>query len=312
MRSSRGQLRLPRTARTRRPASTAPRSDPWQRGTSIVGILSVLLVGLGLILTNDFNRDQLALQQKTAQEQQDLALKGQRADRFVRAVDQLGQEGNDKLGVRLGGVYALEALMKEFPADENMVIEVLCAFVRSHAPYKAKVPISTATPDVRAVMTVLGRRPDPDAHIALDFSYTMLGLYRFNLPGASFRGVDLSVASFSEAKLTRADLRNTDLTNSYFDQADLRGANMAGVILHGTELQGAILAGANLRDVNFTDAILTGADLTGADLSGTATKGLTTAQLACAKVDAATRLPAGVVAPAPGAWQQEKCAVDAD
>ena len=302
-----------RVLRTRRPDSTKTRPDYWQRGTVLAGIFSVLLVGAGLILTNDFNRDQLALQQKTAQEQQDLALKGQRADRFVRAVDQLGQEGKDKLGVRLGGIYALEALMKEFQADENMVIEVLCAFVRSHAPWNADADsITSATPDVRSAMTVLGRRPDPDAHIALDFTNTMLGLTRFNLPGASFRGVDLSISNFSDAVLPRADLGNADFTNSFLDQADLRGANLEGVVLHSTSLQRAKLSGANLRDVDFTLADLTGADLTGADLTSARTKSLTTAQLGCAKVDAATRLPAGVGLPAADAWRQKKCAVNAD
>jgi len=76
----------------------------------------VVLVGVGLVVTNNFNRDQLAQQQQSAHEQQDLALKGQRADRFVRAVDQIGQDGTDRLGVRLGGIYALEVLMKECSA----------------------------------------------------------------------------------------------------------------------------------------------------------------------------------------------------
>ncbi|GIE28706.1 hypothetical protein Ait01nite_017510 [Actinoplanes italicus] len=309
----RRQLRSSRTARTSGSSSTETRSDYWERGTAIAGIFSVLLVGVGLILTNDFNLSQLAQQQKVAQEQQDLALKGQRADRFVRAVDQLGQEEDDKLSVRLGGIYALEALMKEFPADENMVIEVLCAFVRSHAPWTDDPAIPPATPDVRAAMTVLGRRPDPDNHIALDFSNTtLLGLKRFNLPGANFRGVDLSVSNFTDSVLPRADLRNTDLTNSYFNRVDLRGADMEGVVLDSAELQAANLSGANLRNVDFTGADLKGADLSGADLTGARASSLTTAQLACTKVDAATRLPAGVEPPAAGAWQQKNCAVDTD
>ncbi|WP_249998856.1 pentapeptide repeat-containing protein [Actinoplanes sp. M2I2] len=308
----RKQLRLSRTSRTRRLDSMDSRFDRWQSGTAIAGILSVLLVGIGLVLTNDFNRDQLKLQQRTAQEQQDLALKGQRADRFVQAVDQLGQEGEDKLGVRLGGIYALEALMNEFRADENVVIEVLCAFVRSHAPYKKGGGIGDATQDVRSAVTVLGRRPDPDAHLALDFTNTMLGLDRLTVPDASFRGADLSIGDFSDAVLPRADLREASFRYSYLDGAELRGANLEDAYLYGTKLRGAILPGANLRNVDFSEAVLTGADLTGADLTGPRTKGLTTAQLACAKVDAATRLPAGVSPPAPDAWKQKKCAVEDD
>jgi hypothetical protein len=308
----RKQLNSARAARTRRSRSSESRPDAWERGTAIAGILSVLLVGVGLTMTNDFNLSQLAQQQKVAQEQQDLALKGQRADRFVRAVDQLGQEDDDKLSVRLGGIYALEALMKEFPADENMVIEVLCAFVRSHAPW-TEDDIPPATTDVRAAMTVLGRRPDPDNHIALDLSNTtLLGLQRFNLPDANFHGVDLSYSNFSDSVLPRADLRNADLAKSYFNRVDLRAADLEGAVLDDTSLQAANLSGANLRNADFTDADLKGADLTGADLTSAGPTTLTTARLACTRTDATTRLPAGVQPPPAGAWQQKSCAVDTD
>src|SRR4051794_31184239 len=82
-----GWLRPDRRTRTR---GTVP--DWWQRGTATGGLLSVLLVAIGLYLTNNFNRDQIRLQQDSTQQQQDLAVKGQRADRFVKAIEQLGQE----------------------------------------------------------------------------------------------------------------------------------------------------------------------------------------------------------------------------
>jgi hypothetical protein len=77
------KLRSPRTGGDHRPQPALTKPDRWQRFTAVAGIVSVLLVGVGLVLTNDFNRDQLALQQTTAQQQQDLALKGQRAERFI-------------------------------------------------------------------------------------------------------------------------------------------------------------------------------------------------------------------------------------
>jgi len=288
----------------------AAEPDRWQRFTAVAGIVSVLLVGVGLVLTNDFNRDQLALQQTTAQQQQDLALKGQRAERFIRAVDQLGQEGDNKLGIRLGGIYALEALMKEFSTDQNVVTEVLCAFVRSHAPWREEdKAIPDAQPDVRAAMTVLGRRPDPDRHAPLDLSNTALGLEDFNLPGASFRDVDLSVSNFNDAKLPRADLRGSDVSQAYLKRADLRDADLTGVDLTSTSLRATNLTGASLRNVNFAKADLTGADLSGADLAAISGS-LTDAQLSCVKTDAATRLPTGLNAPPADAWRQPRCAVE--
>ncbi|MGH3104581.1 MAG: hypothetical protein ACRDN6_10865 [Gaiellaceae bacterium] len=55
---------------------------------------------------------------------------GQITDRFTRAIDQLGQPGDDKLAVRLGGIYALERIARDSREDHGPVIEVLTAFVR--------------------------------------------------------------------------------------------------------------------------------------------------------------------------------------
>jgi uncharacterized protein YjbI with pentapeptide repeats len=225
-------------------------------------------------------------------------------------VDQLGQEGDNELGIRLGGIYALEALMKEFSTDQNVVTEVLCAFVRSHAPWRDEDEvIPNAQADVRAAMTVLGRRPAPDTHAPLDLSNTALGLKDFNLPSASFRDVDLSVSNLTDAKLPRADLRGSDVSRAFLERADLRGADLTGVDLTSTSLRAANLTGANLRSVNFTKADLTGADISGADLAAIPGS-LTDAQLSCVKTDAATRLPTGLNAPPADAWQQPRCVVE--
>lgn len=52
-------------------------------------------------------------------------------DRFTKAIEQLGSE---RLDVRLGGIYALEALLRPEEAHyRGVAIEVLCAFVSEHA-----------------------------------------------------------------------------------------------------------------------------------------------------------------------------------
>ena len=264
----RGRLRAP----VRPGAKPAPaRADWWQRGTAIGGLVSVLLVAVGLYLTNDFNRDQYRLQQDSARQQQDLALKGQRADRFVKAVDQLGQEGNDKLGIRLGGIYALETLMRDSPNDENTIIEVLCAFVRTHAPLPKIIPkeVPKSPFDVRAALAVLGRRPNPNRHTYLNFNNTLLGL-------------------------AAMDLRNADLYG-----ADLHGANLYGVDLNRANLTETNLTGANLQHANLQHANLTGANLTGANLTGVG--------MDCTTMDALTRLPPGVPRSVPGALERREC-----
>jgi hypothetical protein len=190
------------------------RSDWTGRGTAIGSFASVLLVAVGLYLTNDFNRDQLSQQRESTRGQQDVALKGQRADRFVTAVGQLGQEGTSKIGIRLGGIYALETLMKDSPEDENTVIEVLSAFVRTHAPAPkdkslpaARVIPESAPPsptDIRAAVSVLGRRPNPRDHAPVDLNFTLLGLQEMNLRGADLRSVNLTDPVFDLSQIVCA------------------------------------------------------------------------------------------------------------
>jgi len=55
-------------------------------------------------------------------------------DRFTQAIDQLG---NDKLEIRLGGIYALERMAATSEKDHWKIMEVLTAYVREHAPRRA-------------------------------------------------------------------------------------------------------------------------------------------------------------------------------
>jgi len=66
---------------------------------------------------------------------------GQITERFTRAVDQLG---NEKVDVRLGGIYALERLSRESRDDYGPIVEILTAYVREHAPWP---PSGAATPE---------------------------------------------------------------------------------------------------------------------------------------------------------------------
>lgn len=218
---------------------------------AIVGIASVLLVERSLITAAD-----------TSNKQQKLALQGQVADRFSAAIDHLGQEdekNNNKLSIRLGGIYALQRLMVDSPSDEPAVVQVLCAFVRTHAPIPAKRPktVPPSPADVRAAVAVLGARPHPRSN-RLNFSNTLLGLDHADLTGADLSGADLS-------------------------GANLRGAILIDAILVGTDLRGAHLRGADLTDADLTDAGLSGANLSDANLRGanpTDASGLDSAHLA--------------------------------
>jgi len=194
-------------------------------------------------------------------------------ERFTRAIDQLGHV---QLDVRLGGIYALERIARDSPADRAMIGEVLTAFVRSHAPWPPRLPgqyIATApidqvpelqvrAPDVQASLTVLSRggfaqpegQGDPlDLH-AVDLRHADLG-------GDHLEGVNLSAAQLEEADLVQAHLEGANLSGAQLERANLNYAQLEGVNLSGAQLKEADLVQAHLEGANLNYAQLERADL---------------------------------------------------
>lgn len=216
-----------------------------------------------------------------------LAREGQITERFTRAVDQIG---SDNVDVRVGGVYALERIARNSPADRDTVQFVLGAFVRNHAPRETGAHETGAhepgdgpgerqpwmqlrRPDVQAVMQVLSRRPEsPTGTRRLVLSHVDLRSLLLD-PGARlsdsvFRHTDLSRARLAGVDLRRTDLTGTDLRLAHLRDADLRDAVLRGTLLGRADLTGADLSGADLRGADLRDAVLEGTRLVGAVADG--------------------------------------------
>jgi Pentapeptide repeats (8 copies) len=238
--------------------------------TGLVAVLAAIGAAGGLAYT--------ARTYRLGQETYRLAREGQITDRFSKAVEQLG---NEKIEVRLGGIYALERLMRDSPADQRTIMETLAAFVRLHAPAKNRpaVPTGVASPsgaderpgqDVQAILTVLGRRHPQVGDPQLDLSNTELT--RADLPGAYFRGARLEGAILIHAFLPDADLHNAflsdaDLSFAFLSRTDLTDADLFNAKLVRARLEGADLTLADLSKADVTNAILKGATLTRSSLS---------------------------------------------
>ena len=73
---------------------------------------------------------------------------------YTKAVEQLG---NDKAPVRLGGLYALERLAQDNPAQRQTIVNVICAYLRmpfaSEAPTGKPKPEAAEAPKVAAAET---------------------------------------------------------------------------------------------------------------------------------------------------------------
>ncbi|MFD1044247.1 pentapeptide repeat-containing protein [Kibdelosporangium lantanae] len=243
-----------------------------------------------------------------------IARDGNITDRFGKAVEQLG---GDRVELRLGGIYALERIVRNSPADRLAAIEILTAFIRTNSPAEHPGPpdadadpsrpkeetpwLQVRAPDIQAAVNVLGHTPPATEGISLHLPQVDLRrvyLSRARLVRPRMRAADLSGAWARHAHLVHAYLRRTNLDDANLEHSSLVAANLSeaslvranldGAYLQDAFLEGANLMGATLRGADLTRSVLRGANLVGADMSGAR---LTGVDLADVIVDDSTRWP---------------------
>ncbi|ABW15603.1 pentapeptide repeat protein [Parafrankia sp. EAN1pec] len=203
---------------------------------------------------------------------------------YVEAVKLLN---DTERGIRLAGIYALERIAVDSPADQRTVVEVLSAFVRDRSTDPAlrlpptpgedgTVPPVRAVADIRAAVQVLARLPVrkgiprsdlTGATLTGPASLAHLTLTNANLTGARLDGADLAGVRLDGASLTGAVLLGATLTLASLDGSDLTDAGLDGASLTHAHLNRADLTGATLNGADLTWAQLNGADLTRAQLN---------------------------------------------
>lgn len=173
---------------------------------------------------------------------------GKITDRFSKAIELLG---NEKLDIRLGGIYALERVAWDSQRDHWSVMEILTAFIREASPIafqKCKEVLSRALirgdeaekrlreykvpTDIQAAITVIGRRNPKWIEQETD---------RQNL---DFRGAVLRRAKFSFAILNDAVFFEADLSRAEFYSTELKNARFSLAILEKTSFSKANISGA--------------------------------------------------------------------
>jgi hypothetical protein len=175
--------------------------------------------------------------QKTQAEALRISNEGQITERFTKAIEQLGatdDKGNPRLELRLGGIYALERIARDSEKDHWPIMEVLTTYVREHAPIRKTeeksgsdganqsnnanrqlaTPIATPSPDIQAILTVIGRRDRT-------FEEEKLNLAGTNLEGADLINAHLEGAILWNAHLEGAHLKSViNLTQGQIDSAN--------------------------------------------------------------------------------------------
>src|SRR5215207_273613 len=139
---------------------------------AVVGLVGVLI---GQVLQQ--RRHSQTLQETQRRHSEDLrqAEQGQITERFTRAIEQLGEtnsNGEPKLELRLGGIYALERIAKDSPErDYSTVMEVLTAYVRQNGSWIPKESSTVqeekefAVQDTGAKKDEVSPPPEPPADI---------------------------------------------------------------------------------------------------------------------------------------------------
>jgi hypothetical protein len=211
------------------------------------GSLIQLIGGIGLVGGLIYTARTFALTRST-----------QRADRFTKAVEQIG---DDSETVRAGGVHSLWLLTIEDKAYWPVVLQVLSALVRQRAT--AGKDISA---DIQAALTLIGDRPDTVAW------RRPLDLRGVHLPAAQLIGANLERAWLDGSYLQSADLTDARLARARLASVTLEDANLAAA-----DLSEADLTNATLCRANFYKTTMSSADVSGSQLSGA--RNLTTKQL---------------------------------
>ncbi len=270
------------------------------------GVYNLLFQGVGATILGGLIYTSWRYLRRTDEQFQHANSK-QLTDRFTQAISYIA---SDKMEIRLGGIYLLERLAQESPAEQWTIVEVLTAFVRERSTgiqeivpalvgmevpkEHRKIPHPRIPTDIQAVMTVLSRRD-----VSKDRPDRAIELRESNLRAADLNGIELWGADLWKVNLREAQLWQAKLVGAFLGRANLSDASLWQADLEGAYLWKANLEGANLTEANLEQANLEGANLKGANLHQAnlidadlrKVVGLTRKQVSTAICDETTQLP---------------------
>ena len=275
------------------------RLTPAEQSQAVNAVRETLLQALGALAVGvagivgwrqlGINRRQVVLSSRQLDStsaanrvQHELARQSLISQRLTTSVEQLG---SDKLAVRVGGVYGVELVASASAEQRDVVMEILCAFIRASSGqlpdiargHRLPVVLWTASqlthptlgvrePDRQAALRVLGRLTSgPIDHQDL-FDRTDRRV--LDLERAVLHRSDLTLGRFDGGSFHFCDLRGTNMSGAFFESANFVWATLAGANLAGASLLSAAFDEADLRNADFTGSQLAGATFDGADISG--------------------------------------------
>ncbi|MEM8640654.1 MAG: pentapeptide repeat-containing protein [Cyanobacteria bacterium P01_G01_bin.54] len=200
-------------------------------------------------------------------------------ERLSKAGEMLADE--DKLDVRLVGIYLLDRLIKDSKEDSLAIIKILITFVKRKSEGSDKSDFKEElSPDIQSALTVigislhkikneevidLGGSNFPKARLQntnfsnSDFNY--VNLREAKLQNANFSDSDLRYVNFQVANLESTTFEDSDLSHSTFEKAILINTSFSKSNLSYANFQRATLQNINLEQSilfksDFSDAIV--------------------------------------------------------
>jgi uncharacterized protein YjbI with pentapeptide repeats len=250
----------------------------------VAGLTGPFLVCIAILVSVET----LKTTRETATKTQEIAINGQRADRFSRAIVLLGDKDQ---AVKVGAVQMLGSIAKEVPCEQKSIIGLLLSYLKGKDtwPFNSSTTCDQCGPkylqDRQAALDVLGHlRECKDAPMGqvqfnelnvdcLNLEAANLNkaeLYRLSLRCTNLTGIHLEGAQVSNVDLESATINNAFLNDITLAIADLRGAQLVGAQLKNADLRYQVdLRYANLDNADLTNAHLDNADLRNARLTST-------------------------------------------
>jgi uncharacterized protein YjbI with pentapeptide repeats len=249
--------------------------------TMLVALGAAVVAGLGLMYTHlnlQHTRDK-------DREQAELTREGQVTERYVEAIKLLGSNSETE---RLGGIYALERIMKDSEKDHWTVVEVLASFVRNRCERQDNTQVieidgdhgtltvsNSPSRDGVAAFEVLCRRPRRDEAHRVDLRDVTLHevhieggrMQNFDLSDADLRDATFIDCNLESARLSRAALENATFAECNLSKVTFDGASLRGARLHSTSLTKASFRAAQMNETHINQSSMKQTDLREAEIT---------------------------------------------
>ena len=220
--------------------------------TTLIQTLAGIAVASGVIVTfHTYRRNQVE-QDRNYQQRQDEQDRTYERDLYANAIEQLG---HTQAPVRLGALYSLEALAQDRPDRRQMVVDVLCAYLRMPNPPPARPnPGDRVEAGRQKPIAIPPPAHDPEELQVRQTAQRLLASHLRPPPNTSPKDAQRLPASAEQTfwpaisiDLTGATLVEFDFSSGSLVQGHFRRATFEG----DAEFTGAAFEG----DAEFTEAI---------------------------------------------------------